>query len=209
MSLHMSSVFGEDLSRQSSVLPTKSMLEDWSFTASIGKSTNKLTVTDDIVRIVEVDSKSYETALKSNDDIERYSYRVKSPDSIRLKAQRYPDLRFQSTFNDVLGIRIYSDHYLTSVPDYLRLVDLTKGKSVDDGYRAQHLYFKRDNNSYIIEIQIWAGADINFNVWSHELTYKSVQDPSIMQRVRKLYDKGMIKDAAQFRNEVLRLWQQR
>lgn len=43
---------------------------------------------------------------------------------------------------------------------------------VDDGYRAQHLYYKLDNFHYAIEVQIWAGRDIPFNTWMHAYTYK-------------------------------------
>jgi putative GTP pyrophosphokinase len=190
------------------VLPSEEQLMNWSFRTSLDKSTNKLSVTDGIAQVVSSDAHSYETVLSSNTDISEYCYRIKAPDSIRRKVATHPELRFQSVFNDILSLRICMDEYLTNVPDYLRLVDLTQGKSVDDGYRAQHLYFKRDNYSYVIEIQIWAGKDAKFNTWSHELAYKYIKHSDVLRKVRELYDNGVIASREEFKMEVLKLWQQ-
>lgn len=40
-------------------------------------------------------------------------------------------------------------------PDYFRVVDLRRGKKIDDGYRAIHLYYQQDNLAYPIEVQLW------------------------------------------------------
>ena len=49
---------------------------------------------------------------------------------------------------------------------------MSEGKQVDDGYRAIHLYYQRDNMAYPIEIQLWCGDDYQFNIWSHKWVYK-------------------------------------
>lgn len=38
-------------------------------------------------------------------------------------------------------------------------MDLRNGKMIDDGYRAIHLYYQRDNLAYPIEIQLWCEDD--------------------------------------------------
>ena len=187
-------------------LPTEKELQEWIFQSSVGKSTNKLVIDDTIIQIVESDCHAYKTVMNTIDSIQKYEYRVKSPDSIKLKVSRHPELRFQSVFNDILGIRVYSDRYLTEIPKYYRVVDLINGKKIDDGYRAQHLYYKYDNLHYIIEVQVWAGSDIMFNTWSHALTYKVLDDASIMRELRELYDCGKILSGDIFEREALRLW---
>ena len=62
----------------------------------------------------------------------------------------------------MLGFRLRMDEYPLSFPEHFRVVDLRKGKKVDDGYRAIHLYYQRDNLAYPIEIQLWCGDDFKF-----------------------------------------------
>ena len=101
--------------------------------------------------------------------------RFKSEDSIIRKYKRTLQSGggFKQCFNDVLGFRLHFDKYPEEYPDYFRVVDLRQGKLVDDGYRAVHLYYQRDNLAYPIEVQLWCGADYWFNLWSHCLLYTS------------------------------------
>ena len=92
--------------------------------------------------IVKADALAYYDKLADDTTINNYVSRIKSSDSIELKSQRHPDLRFQSVFNDILGIRIHCSEYPVFIPDYYRIVDLRKGKADDDGYRGIHLYYK-------------------------------------------------------------------
>lgn len=183
------------------ILPSLEELQSWVFETSLQKSTNKLSVTSEIMRMVKIDANVYNDKLANNSAIRKYMYRVKSEDSIELKTNRHPDLRFQSVFNDILGIRIQSEYYPVNIPEYYRIVDLRNGKAIDDGYRAMHLYYKMDNFHYIIEVQVWAGKDNLFNTWTHSNTYKYV-DPAITCKMRKLYDSGMIQTYADFRKEL-------
>lgn len=79
--------------------------------------------------------------------------RFKSEDSIIRKYEK--TLRtgggFKQCFNDVLGFRLRFDDYPEEYPDYFRVVDLRNGKKIDDGYRAIHLYYQRDNLAYPVE----------------------------------------------------------
>lgn len=95
--------FSEDVNG----LPTLQELQSWSFQTSLQRSTNKLTVTDEIIQIVKADALAYYDKLADDTTINNYVSRIKSSDSIELKLQRHPDLRFQSVFNDILGIRIH------------------------------------------------------------------------------------------------------
>ena len=100
--------------------------------------------------------------------------RFKSEDSIIRKYKK--TLRtgggFKQCFNDVLGFRLRFEEYPEEFPDYFRVVDLRQGKKIDDGYRAVHLYYQRDNLAYPIEVQLWCGKDYAFNIWSHQYAYK-------------------------------------
>ena len=46
---------------------------------------------------------------------------------------------FKQCFNDVLEFRLRFEEYPGNFPDYFRVVDLRRGKKIDDGYRAIHL----------------------------------------------------------------------
>lgn len=91
--------------------------------------------------------------------------RFKSEDSIIRKYEKTLKNNggFKQCFNDVLGFRLKYETYPTEFPEYFRVVDLRSGKKIDDGYRAIHLYYQRDNKAYPIEIQLWCGKDYYFN----------------------------------------------
>lgn len=74
---------------------------------------------------------------------------------------------------------------------------MRNGKKVDDGYRAIHLYYQRDNLSYPIEIQLWCGRDYQYNVWSHRHIYK-YDTAEIGKAMYDLYIAGVIKNEKDF-----------
>ncbi len=84
-------------------------------------------------------------------------YRIKSEESIRTKYERYyPDRPVLKVFNDILGFRSCCDDYtevLSLVSPRLKVVDMSRGKARDDGYRGVHLYYHADNFHYPIELQ--------------------------------------------------------
>lgn len=80
-------------------------------------------------------------------------YRIKSKDScIRKYNKFYPEMRAEKTFNDVLGFRMLCDNYDEILNhenlDKIRIVDLSKGKANDDGYRGIHIYYQLDHQHY-------------------------------------------------------------
>ena len=89
-------------------------------------------------------------------------------------------------------------------PDYFRVVDLRNGKRVDDGYRAIHLYYQRDNLSYPLEVQLWCGDDYQFNLWSHKYVYK-YQAPEIGKRLHQEYAEGTLRSEQDFLNRLREL----
>lgn len=93
------------------------------------------------------------------------------------------------------------DCYPEEFPEDFRVVDLRKGKQIDDGYRAIHLYYQRDSLVYPIEIQLWCGDDYQFNIWSHTLAYKYV-DGVIGAELYKKYKSRQINSALEFRTEL-------
>lgn len=133
-------------------------------------------------------------------------YRIKSMDSILLKYDRYyPNRQVRQVFNDILGFRAYCSDYVDVIAlesDVFRVVDMTNGKSEDDGYRGVHLYYQIDNNHYPIEIQFNTYYDRQFNDWLHKYLYKKDYTNSIGATLRSKYEKGNIIDEAQFKEAL-------
>lgn len=125
--------------------------------------------------------------------------RFKSDDSIIRKYEKTLRTRggFKQCFNDVLGFRLRFDEYPEKFPDYFRVVDLRQGKKIDDGYRAIHLYYQRDNLAYPIEVQLWCGKDYAFNIWSHQYVYK-YKMPEIGKILYREYSSGIIRTEQEF-----------
>ena len=125
--------------------------------------------------------------------------RFKSEDSIIRKYKK--TLRtgggFKQCFNDVLGFRLRFEAYPDNFPDHFRVVDLRRGKKIDDGYRAIHLYYQRDNLTYPIEVQLWCGKDYLFNLWSHRHVYKYLA-PETGQKLYQEYSNGLIQTEQDF-----------
>lgn len=111
---------------------------------------------------------------------------------------------FKQCFNDVLGFRLRFEEYPDTFPDYFRVVDLRRGKKIDDGYRAIHLYYQRDNLAYPIEVQLWCGKDFLFNLWSHRHVYK-YQTPEVGQTLYQEYSSGLIQTEQDFLNRLRNL----
>ena len=136
-------------------------------------------------------------------------FRIKSIASIKQKYERYyPNRQIKQVFNDILGFRAFCDDYGqliccdTSSID-LRIVDMSKGKAVDDGYRGVHVYYQKDNFHYPIEIQFNTIYDRQINNWLHDYLYKKDYPDKIGKNMRSLYETGQIKNAKDF-EEMLR-----
>ena len=134
-------------------------------------------------------------------------YRVKSPDSIVNKYERYESANrpVNKVFNDILGFRVLCDDYeeLFKIESTtLKVVDMSKGKSIDDGYRGVHIYYQLDNFHYPIEIQFNTFLDRQLNNWLHDFLYKKDYPAKIGFTVRLYYEDGKIKNLTDFK-EVL------
>ncbi len=134
-------------------------------------------------------------------------YRIKSVDSCLRKYDKfYPEMRVEKTFNDVLGFRMLCDNYDEMLNqdniDKIRIVDMSKGKANDDGYRGVHLYFQLDHKHYPIEIQMNTYYDRQINNWLHKYLYKKNYPNEVGLKLRKLYENGKILNENMFQ-EVL------
>ena len=135
------------------------------------------------------------------------SHRVKSLQSCALKYKKYyPSTPVEKAFNDILGIRLIVDNYdiveKMDLPDGVRVVDLSSGKAVDDGYRAIHLYYQKDHFHYPIEVQIMTPKDRQFNEWLHVYLYKYTDDHAVGCKLRNYYECGIILSEDDFRKEM-------
>lgn len=123
-------------------------------------------------------------------------YRIKSAQSISSKYDRYyPDHQVRKVFNDLLGFRSMVDSYddiLGAGEACLKVVDMSCGKSVDDGYRGVHVYFTCKPGYYPVEIQYNTYYDRQINNWLHKHVYKRFDNPDIGFELRLAYERGHI-----------------
>ena len=134
-------------------------------------------------------------------------YRIKSLQSAYQKYSRYSLNRpFAKVFNDLLGFRTLCDNYedilSLSQDSNIYIVDMSKGKSNDDGYRGVHIYFQLSNYHYPIEIQYNTYYDRQLNNWLYKYIYKKNFPNSIGITLRKKYEQGYIQNETVFK-EVL------
>ena len=126
--------------------------------------------------------------------------------SASIKFDRYPNATFSRVFNDILGFRTICSNYeevlCLETEEKIRVVDMSKGKSNDDGYRGVHVYYQKDNKHYPIEIQFNTYYDRQLNDWLHDKFYKRGYDSFYGQILRKYYENGRIKLAEEL-EEVL------
>ena len=133
-------------------------------------------------------------------------YRIKSRDSIILKYNRYyPDHQAGKVFNDIVGFRGFCDKYddvMQLDQENLRIVDMSKGKANDDGYRGVHIYYQKDNKHYPIEIQFNTLYDRQLNNWLHDYVYKKNYSNIIGIKLRLSYESGKIHNDTDFKEEL-------
>ena len=134
-------------------------------------------------------------------------YRVKSLDSILLKYDRYyPDHQTRKVFNDILGFRAFCDSYapiFEGETSKFRIADMTKGKTLDDGYRGVHVYYQKSGKHYPIEIQFNTLFDRQLNNWLHDYLYKKDYPIETGRIMREKYECGLIRNEHEFK-EVLK-----
>lgn len=186
----------------------KETLDILSYKSTLGRSLKQISLRNTplqrILEYIERYRASYIDVLVQENLI---GSRFKSDDSIIRKYEK--TIRtgggFKQCFNDILGFRLRFEQYPEDYPDYFRVVDLRKGKKIDDGYRAIHLYYQRDNLAYPIEIQLWCGKDYLFNIWSHRYVYK-YKNAEIGKILYKEYDDKIISSEKDFL-ERLNYWE--
>ncbi|HFD2029976.1 MAG: hypothetical protein ACLSBN_06805 [Clostridium perfringens] len=177
-------------------------LDSVSYETKLGKNLKNTLRKVDRNELME-ELKDYRLFLKKRKDIlSDYTYRIKSIQSINLKYDRYyPSKEINACFNDILGIRMIVDNYDINIKnDKIRHVDMSKGKKNDDGYRGYHIYYKKSNYHYPIEVQFFTERDYIFNMWLHKYVYK-YKDNSIGIKLRELYDKNIIMTEEDFKEE--------
>lgn len=179
---------------------TKEKLDLLSYHSTLGQSLKQISLRSTPLEVILDDIAKYRSSyidvlVQEN----LIGSRFKSEDSIIRKYEK--TLRtgggFKQCFNDILGFRLRFDVYPEEYPDYFRVVDLRNGKKTDDGYRAIHLYYQRDNMAYPIEVQLWCGKDYVFNIWSHQYIYK-YKTSEIGRILYQEYSDGVIQTEQEF-----------
>ncbi len=179
---------------------SKEILDELSYKSTLGRSLKQISLSKTSVETIVNDIGRYRSSYMDILIQENLvGSRFKSDDSIYRKYEKvlHAGGGFKQCFNDVLGFRLHFTSYPMEFPDYYRVVDLRQGKVVDDGYRAIHLYYQRDNMAYPIEVQLWCGEDYRFNIWSHRWAYK-YQKPEFGKALYELYRQGKIENEEQF-----------
>lgn len=149
----------------------------------------------------------YYTEIETLDEVD-LDYRIKSLDSCLRKYDKYyPEMQVEKVFNDILGFRMLVDDYNTLInsntPEGVRMVDMSRGKSNDDGYRGVHIYFQPNHYYYPIEIQANTYYDRQLNNWLHKFLYKRGYTCSVGKALRQEYECGRILNEHDF-EEVLK-----
>uniref|UniRef100_UPI003467EE41 RelA/SpoT domain-containing protein n=2 Tax=Coprobacillaceae TaxID=2810280 RepID=UPI003467EE41 len=184
------------------------ILESLSYESKLGMSF-KRTLShfnkEEVLKEIELINNWY-FSLEIIDDLPLDS-RIKSVSSAKMKFERYyPNATYNRVFNDILGFRVicksYDEVLELEKEDKIRVVDMSRGKSNDDGFRGIHVYYQRDNHHYPIEIQFNTYYDRQLNDWLHDKFYKRGYDSSCGQLLRKYYENGKIKSAEEL-EEVL------
>lgn len=184
------------------------ILESLSYESKLGMSF-KRTLShfskEEVLKEIELINNWY-FSLEIIDDLPLDS-RIKSVSSAKMKFERYyPNATYNRVFNDILGFRVicksYDEVLELEKEDKIRVVDMSRGKSNDDGYRGIHVYYQRDNHHYPIEIQFNTYYDRQLNDWLHDKFYKRGYDSSCGQLLRKYYENGKIKSTEEL-EEVL------
>ncbi|WP_186429684.1 hypothetical protein [Clostridium sp. BSD9I1] len=178
-------------------------LDAISYETKLGKNLkNTLRKVDKEVLMEELND--YRVFLKKRRRLlDDYTYRIKSLQSIKLKYDRYyPSKEIGSCFNDILGIRVIVSNYNIDLnDDNIKHVDMTNGKKNDDGYRGYHIYYKKSNYHYPIEVQFFTERDYIFNMWLHKYVYK-YKDNTIGIKLKELYDNGVINNEEDFKEAL-------
>lgn len=106
--------------------------------------------------------------------------RVKAQNSIEYKIQNYKTDRHElgrvpinKCVNDLLGIRIILESPLAfeEIHSFVEAAYQGKYRCIDSSkldYRAVHLYFRENNQSFPWELQIWNRCDVESNFASHQ-----------------------------------------
>ncbi|MGO1369679.1 hypothetical protein [Senegalia sp. (in: firmicutes)] len=194
------------------VLPSKQILYILSYKSSLKKSIKQLSLRKVDINFIIQDIIEYNRFIRSKDEfLYLKNKRLKSIQSSLLKYNKYINgkgCKVSHCFNDILDIRVFLEEYPNTFPEYFRVVDMREGKKDDDGYRDIHLYYQKDAYHYPIEVQLWCGSDIKFNIWSHTSVYKYVPQ-EVGLKLRKLYDMGKIKTQIQFENKLKEMMERR
>ena len=106
--------------------------------------------------------------------------RVKAQNSIEYKIQNYKTDRHEfgkipinKCVNDLFGVRIILESPLTFKEIHAFVEETYQGKyrCIDSSkldYKAVHLYFRENNQSFPWELQIWNRCDVESNFASHK-----------------------------------------
>lgn len=115
---------------------------------------------------------------KFNTNKAKINIRTKAKNSIEFKIKNYivnhenGKVPISKCFNDLFGIRITCSEELS----YEQISNLVNNKfkdlkcieSIRGEYKATHIYFKKGNNAFQWELQVWNKSDEINNINSHE-----------------------------------------
>lgn len=147
--------------------------------------------------------------------IENISSRTKTKASIKKKwdknlAKKRP---IKKVFNDIVGIRIVTNNIDSIIKDIKQIAEINNyiieiidfnnnPKSIDDGYRGTHIYFKTNPKSFRIEVQIWSIIDAIINFYTHQYIYKNNGNYTYSLHLREWIENIPINDKFNFINYI-------
>lgn len=181
---------------------SKDILDKYSYESGLDCSLSKNMSKVDELIVLEDAYRNIEWLWGKGVDLPNIEYRIKSKHSVKTKIlkNKSESKKIKGVLNDILGFRSVCSSYsdiLNSNKDGFRVVDMSKGKKNDDGYRGVHVYYQKSSRHYPIEIQFSTLFDRQFNDWMHIYSYKYL-DNNVGRELRKQYEDGKIKTERDF-----------
>lgn len=198
--------FLESMLRKDGLSPE--LLDELSYQSQLGINLNKDLRCFDREKLFE-ELKAVSSWYDSSEILQNIpaDYRVKSWQSVRQKFWKcYPNTQCRKACDDLLGFRClcqdYEEVFLLSALDNFRVVDMSRGKSHDDGYRGVHVYYQKSAVHYPIEIQYNTYYDRQLNNWLYRYTYKKNLSDTVGRSLRLSYEDGDILTDTDFEKEL-------
>lgn len=134
------------------------------------------------------------TELTSEYEAE-FSFRYKENESLRRNWTKFEDnYPIHKIFNDTLGLRFVCkckneelDTIIKEFMDACPIQGICRSNVLaKNGYQGIHLYIKKDNTTFPIEVQFWTRRDTLLNRYLRDTIYTRIEDQEVINYAEEL-----------------------